>query len=69
MSVLNRKLFAPVKMHAGGTPPHAPAGHLHTYDPEISDQEITSQVSMLESQLGNLKESTGMYSGIMEGFD
>ena len=69
MSVLNRKLFAPVKMHAGGTPPHAPAGHLHTYDPEISDQEIQTQITDIQSEIGNLKESTGMYSGIMEGFD
>jgi hypothetical protein len=69
MSVLNRKLFAPVRMHAGGTPPHAPAGHLHTYDPEISDQEIQTQITDIQSEIGNLKESTGMYSGIMEGFD
>ena len=69
MSVLNRKLFTPVRMHTGGTPPHAPAGHLHTYDPEISDQEIQTQITDIQSEIGNLKESTGMYSGIMEGFD
>jgi len=56
-------------MHTGGTPPHAPAGHLHTYDPEISDQEIQTQITDIQSEIGNLKESTGMYSGIMEGFD
>ena len=69
MSVLNRKLFSPVRMHAGGTPPHAPAGHLHTYDQELSDQEIQTQITDIQSEIGNLKESTGMYSGIMEGFD
>ena len=69
MSVRNRKLFSPVRMHAGGTPPHAPAGHLHTYDQELSDQEIQTQITDIQSEIGNLKESTGMYSGIMEGFD
>ncbi len=53
MSVLNRKLFSPVRMHAGGTPPHAPAGHLHTYDPEISDQEIQTQITDIQSEIGN----------------
>jgi len=78
MSVLNRKLF---KMHTGGTvPPHAPAGHLHTYDPELSDQEITSQLSNIQSELDtigeavNVEEAKGVeqdkvMSGIMEGFE
>jgi hypothetical protein len=78
MSVLNRKLF---KMHTGGTvPPHAPPGHLHTYDPELSDQEITSQLSNIQSELDtigetvNVEEAKGVeqdkvMSGIMEGFE
>jgi hypothetical protein len=78
MSVLNRKLF---KMHTGGTvPPHAPAGHLHTYDPEISDQELQGQLSNIQSELGNIQTAVGVeeakdteqdkvMSGIMEGFD
>jgi len=71
MSVLNRKLFAPVKMHAGGTPPHAPAGHLHTYDPEVSDQEIQAQLTNLQSEIGTLQKEVqpDTYTGIMEGFD
>ena len=71
MSVLNRKLFTPVKMHAGGTPPHAPAGHLHTYDPELSDQEIQTQVTNLQSEIGNIQKEvqSDTYTGIMEGFD
>ena len=56
MGVLDRKLFAPVRMHAGGSPPHAPAGHKHTYDQELSDQQVVEQ------------KETGMLSGIMEGF-
>ena len=68
MSVLNRKLFAPVRMHTGGVPPHAPAGHKHTYDQELSDQEIQKKVTSLQAQLGSLKEESGLYTGIMEGF-
>jgi predicted RNA-binding protein with RPS1 domain len=71
MSVLNRKLFSPVRMHAGGTPPHAPAGHLHTYDQELSDQEIQTQLTNLQSEIGNLQKEVqpDTYTGIMEGFD
>ena len=81
MAVLNRKLF---RMHTGGTvPPHAPAGHLHTYDPELSDQELQAQLADIENQVGNLKsevnqkdvevaqksETDKLMSGIVEGFD
>ena len=78
MSVLNRKLF---KMHTGGTvPPHAPAGHLHTYDPELSDQELQTQLTDVQTQIGNLQTELGIesaqdteqdkvMSGIMEGFE
>ena len=81
MAVLNRKLF---RMHTGGTvPPHAPAGHLHTYDPELSDQELQTQLADIENQIGNLKsevnqkdvevaqksETDKLMSGIVEGFD
>jgi len=95
MSVLNRKLFAPVKMHVGGSPdddlskeilfgleptPHAPPGHLHTYDPELSDQELQTQLTDVQTQIGNLQTELGMesaqdteqdkvMSGIMEGFE
>ena len=78
MAVLNRKLF---RMHTGGTvPPHAPAGHLHTYDPELSDQELQTQLSTVETQVSDVKSEMGVEeaqeteqekitSGIMEGFD
>ena len=68
MSVLDRKLFAPVRMHAGGVPPHAPAGHLHTYDQELSDQQVVEQINTAQTNLTELKQETGMFSGIMEGF-
>ena len=61
MSVLNRKLF----MHSGGTvPPHAPEGHLHTYDKELSDTQYT-QMESLEGAI----DTKNTYTGIMEGFD
>ena len=78
MAVLNRKLF---RMHTGGTvPPHAHAGHLHTYDPELSDQELQTQLIDVQTQIGNLQTELGMesaqdteqdkvMSGIMEGFE
>ena len=53
MSVLNRKLF---KMHTGGTvPPHAPAGHLHTYDQQLSDQELQDLRDKLKQDQSSLK--------------
>ena len=68
MSVLNRKLFAPVRMHAGGSPPHAPVGHKHTYDQDLSDQQVVEQIDATQANLTELKKETGMFSGIMEGF-
>ena len=78
MNVLNRKLF---KMHTGGTvPPHAPTGHLHTYDQQLSDQELQGQLNNVQTQIGNLQTELGVesaqdteqdkiMSGIMEGFE
>ena len=68
MGVLDRKLFAPVRMHAGGSPPHAPAGHKHTFDQDLSDQQVVTEISNIQEQLSGLKEESGLYSGIMEGF-
>ena len=57
MSVLNRKLF---RMHTGGTvPPHAPVGHLHTYDEELSDKQIKTQLTNLQTELGNIQTAAG----------
>ena len=58
MSVLNRKLFAPVRMHTGGVPPHAPEGHTHNLKhPDLSDQQVVEQMNAPQK-----------LSGIMEGF-
>ena len=60
MNVLNRKLF---KMHTGGTvPPHAPTGHLHTYDQQLSDQELQGQLNNVQTQIGNLQTELGVES-------
>jgi len=69
MSVLDRKLFAPVRMHAGGSPPHAPAGHKHDLgDPNLSDEQYTSKLAQ-EILFGiNEQEDSNTFSGIMEGF-
>ena len=56
MSVLNRKLFSPVRMHAGGTPPHAPVGHKHSFDAERSDEQVFSdQMGTISSDISNIK--------------
>ena len=55
-------------MHAGGSPPHAPAGHKHTYDQDLSDQQVVEQIDATQANLTELKKETGMFSGIMEGF-
>ena len=68
MSVLNRKLFAPVRMHSGGVPPHAPEGHKHSYDFDLSDQQVVERINTQQTNLTELKKETGMLSGIMEGF-
>ena len=69
MGVLDRKLFAPVRMHAGGSPPHAPAGHKHDLgDPNLSDEQYTSKLAQ-EILFGiNEQEDSNTFSGIMEGF-
>ena len=69
MGVLDRKLFAPVRMHAGGSPPHAPAGHKHDLgDPNLSDEQYTSKLAQ-EILFGiNEQEDSDTFSGIMEGF-
>ena len=52
-------------MHSGGTvSPHAPEGHLHTYDKELSDNQYT-QMELLEGAM----DTKNTYTGIMEGFD
>ena len=68
MSVLNRKLFAPVRMHSGGVPPHAPEGHKHSYDFDLSDQQVVERINTQQTNLTEMKKETGMLSGIMEGF-
>ena len=68
MSVLNRKLFAPVRMHTGGVPPHAPEGHKHSYDFDLSDQQVVERINTQQTNLTELKKETGMLTGIMEGF-
>ena len=68
MSVLNRKLFAPVRMHSGGVPPHAPEGHKHSYDFDLSDQQVVERINTQQTNLTELKKETGMLTGIMEGF-
>ena len=69
MSVLDRKLFSPVRMHAGGSPPHAPEGHTHNLgDPNLSDEQYTSKLAQ-EILFGiNEQEDSNTFSGIMEGF-
>ena len=52
MSVLNRKLFAPVRMHEGGVPPHAPVGHKHSFDSELSDDQVINTQKNLETDEG-----------------
>ena len=66
MSVLDRKLFAPVRMHAGGSPPHAPEGHTHNLgDPNLSDEQYTSKLAQ-EILFGiNEQEDSDTVSGIM----
>ena len=55
-------------MHSGGTvSPHAPEGHLHTYDKELSDNQYT-QMQLLEGAI-DTKNTENIYTGIMEGFD
>ena len=58
MSVLNRKLFAPVRMHAGGSPPHATwdestqTGHKHSFDSELSDDQVINTQKNLATDEG-----------------
>jgi hypothetical protein len=52
MGVLDRKLFAPVRMHAGGSPPHAPVGHKHSFDSERSDEQVINTQKNLETDEG-----------------
>jgi hypothetical protein len=67
MSVLNRKLFAPVGMHSGGVPPHAPEGHKHNLgNSEYSDEQVRKMQIQQRKELE--EEESGLYTGIMEGF-
>jgi len=52
MGVLDRKLFAPVRMHEGGVPPHAPVGHKHSFDSELSDEEVINTQKNLATDEG-----------------
>ena len=76
MSVLDRKLFAPVRMHAGGTPPHAPwdestkTGHLHSHHSEYSDAQLISDqmdtisggISDIKTELAGQAKDEGLFS-------
>ena len=43
-------------MHAGGTPPHAPVGHKHSFDAERSDEQVFSdQMGTISSDISNIK--------------
>ena len=57
MSVLNRKLFTPVRMHEGGVPPHDPnPDHLHSHHSEYSDAQIISdQMDTISGGIGDIK--------------
>ena len=57
MSVLNRKLFAPVRMHEGGVPPHDPnPDHLHSHHSEYSDAQIMSdQMDTISEGIGGIR--------------
>ena len=53
MSVLNRKLFAPVRMHSGGVPPHDPnPDHRHDLgNSEYSDEQVRKMVIQQRKEL------------------
>ena len=57
MSVLDRKLFAPVRMHEGGVPPHDPnPDHLHSHHSEYSDaQLISDQMDTISGGISDIK--------------